>query len=134
MDKWRSTEELSRWEPLPNLPTVLYCESITDTDKGLEILLASDDGETGVRLRFENPMAYQNVNETCRDRTWMENPSRGSTLLIVRNSRWVRWLVEESNSLLDSTVVTHYAIYTPEDCIDVVSRSPPKAELLPRHA
>src|SRR3954468_20046627 len=84
MGPGHSRQELRRWDPLPTtLPAVLYCESLADTEKGLEIVLSSEDRESGVRLTFENPVAYQNVNETYRGRTWVESPSRLSTLHIV---------------------------------------------------
>lgn len=53
-----------------------------------------------------------------------------STLLTVENSIWVPWLVKEACGALQEEKLTHYAIYTPEDCVDVVTEHHPTAEWL----
>lgn len=51
-------------------------------------------------------------------------------MLIVRESRWVAYLVEESGGgILERQKVMHYAIYTGDDCIDVAATIPPTVTL-----
>lgn len=125
----QSFEEVARWEPVAGLPLELYCDSISHDTSGLTITLMARVADARLRLVFESPYAYQNINETFRMRTWVENANRPGTLLTIKNSRWVKWLASESQGLLDEESITHYAIYTEEDCIDVISRFAPKAHL-----
>jgi hypothetical protein len=45
--------------------------------------------------------------------------------MILEGSLWLKWLCEESGGILDDAALTHYAIYTNDDCIDVAARVPP---------
>ena len=84
-----------------------------------------------LRLHFESVIGYRNINESYRLRTWANHDmSRTSPLLIVRNSTWVEWLVKEAGGVLDAAKVTHYAVYTSEDCIDIASEFAPVVEWL----
>jgi len=129
-----TTEEqdtLKPWTPMAGIPEVLFCEALHDDEAGVRIDLAPPGSRTpAVRITFESVIAYQNVNETYRHRTWQRAKGRHPTLLVVENSSWLSWLKHESGGILDDVQLVHYAIYTPEDCIDVASRSPPTIELV----
>lgn len=123
-------ENYEIWKPSPKLPTGrLYCDAVHDDYEGFRILLRSDDQTSGVlRVSFESAVGYQNINESFR----LETLSRlgGGGLFLVRDSSWVKWLKLESGGMLDSKQLVHYAIYTEEDCIDVVSEFPPEVDWL----
>ena len=51
------------------------------------------------------------------------------TFYIVEDSSWIAAIREESPTLVGD-VLTHYAIYTPEDCLDVVSHDDPEVAWL----
>lgn len=51
-------------------------------------------------------------------------------LLTVENSTWVQWLVEEACGVIRAETLVHYAIYTPEDCVDFVTEFPLTVEWL----
>jgi hypothetical protein len=126
-----SAQQFQTWKPIDGVPARLYLEALHDDYGGLRFLLQGED-RTGpvLRLIFESPIGYRNINESYRSRTWASVPEmKGlSTLLIVENSEWVRWLVEEAGGILRAEALTHYAIYTPEDCVDIVTEFPPTAK------
>lgn len=84
-----------------------------------------------LRLVFESPVAYRNINESYRLKTWAILDMKAlPSLLTVENSTWVQWLVEEAYGVIRAETLVHYAIYTPEDCVDVVTEFPPTVEWL----
>ncbi|MEM9174141.1 MAG: hypothetical protein AAGC67_02830 [Myxococcota bacterium] len=64
-------------------------------------------------------------------RTWQADDFSGRpSLLKVNNSSWIRWLRLEAAGMLEDEVLTHYAMFTLEDCIEVVSEFAPSVSWL----
>ena len=129
MDKQR----FRAWHPIDGVPKRLYLEAIHDDYEGLRFLLRGEElASPMLRLAFEPPIAFRNINESYRLKTWAGKATSGDqqSLLEVENSRWIEWLVEEAAGVLDSEELVHYAIYTAEDCIDVVTEIPPRVSWL----
>jgi hypothetical protein len=120
------------WKPVEKIPARLYCEAIHDDAEGLRILLRESDPHGPVlSLRFESVIGYRNVNESYRLRTWLElGNEEVPPLLIVRDSQWIEWLRNEGGETIDWSAVVHYAIFTPEDCIDIATEFPPTVRWL----
>ena len=119
------------WEPLDGLPSTLYLEALHDDYEGLRIVLATANRAAPfLRLVFDSVVAYRNINESYRLATWMATQDRRphASLLRVTNSEWVDWLIRESGGVLSRDTLTHYAIYTPEDCVDIVTQFKPTVE------
>jgi hypothetical protein len=100
---------------------------LRDEDDGLTILITDESGTfPRATIVFGEVVAYRNINESYRLRTWSENDMASlPSLVTVDNSRWVRWLCDESQGTLAPDALVHYAVYTADDCIDVVSRGVP---------
>lgn len=126
-----ANQEYRAWKPIEGLPDDLWVEAIHDDVEGLRFLLRGED-PTGPTLRilFESVIGYRNVNESFRIRTWASVSDIKSlpSLLTVENSRWLSLVVEEAGGVLQPESLTHYAIYTPEDCIDVIAQFPPTVD------
>ena len=124
-------QRFERWEPLSDIPARMYLEALHDDVEGVRMLLrGGDPGGRVLRLSFE-PIAYRNINESHRLGTWASLDMGGMTsLMTLANSSWLRWLVEEAAGVIAAESLTHYAIYTPEDCIDVATSAVPVAEWL----
>jgi hypothetical protein len=120
------------WLPVESIPAELYCEGLHDDYEALRILLRGPESTSAMlRILFPSAIAYRNINESFRSRTWHKaNPPSIPPLATVENSSWVAWLREESGGVLDEVALTHYAVTTPEDCIDVVTEVPPNVEWL----
>lgn len=122
-----SREEFRRWQPHEAIPMRVEITSIRDEQEGLSVVVASEETrEPVVKLVFQDFVAYRNINESFRLRTWNSREMKGSSsLLIIEGSSWLQWLRAESEGVLDTFELTHYAIYTNDDCLDVASRIAP---------
>lgn len=121
------------WNPLENIPAPLYLEAMHDDCEGVRFLLrdGSEDGRV-LRIVFDSPLGYRNVGESYRLKTWEENESfeGHSSLLIVEGSDFLEWFHDKSYNMQTDLPIVHYAIFTPDDCIDVLSTNVPKVEWL----
>ncbi len=127
-----ANEIYKKWLPIEGAPKKLYCEGIHDDYEGLRILLKGEEAQSSIlRLSFDSVFAYRNIDEGYLLRTLnkMDNPGE-STFYIVENSTWIEWFNEESYGTLENSKITHYAIYTPNDCIDLLTEYEPKVEWL----
>jgi len=122
-----NTETFKRWQPDEAIPMRVEITSIRDEDEGLSVVVASKETRKAVaKLVFQEVVGYRNVNESFRIRTWQsQNMRESSSLMIVEDSLWLTWLREESGGVLEEFAVTHYAIYTDDDCVDVAARAVP---------
>lgn len=125
-------ERYRAWSPLEGVPHEVWVEAIHDDYEGFRVLLKGDGNARTLRLTFVAPVAFRNINESFRARTWSDRPAHLGlpSLRLVDRSRWLDWLIEESGGILDAGKLKHYAIYTPEDCIDVVTEFEPAADWL----
>jgi len=125
-----SVQRFRHWVPGRNVPSRMFVESLKDDSEGLHVLLRGEgEGAPTLHLLFEAVVAYRSINESYRLATWrsIESQRPLTTLLIVENSRWVDWLVRESGGVLQAEQLTHFAIYSLEDCIDIVTEFEPDA-------
>jgi hypothetical protein len=68
-----------------------------------------------------------------RLRTWGElDMAQLPSLLTVEDSCWIEWFRTEAAGAFDPVKVIHYAVFTPEDCIEIVSEFPPLVEWVVR--
>ncbi len=122
----------TKWEPLPEISSHLTCEGLHDDYEGFRILLKGTEPDSlTLRITFDPALAYRNVDEGDLLQTISEIKSPGeSSLFIVKNSSWKKWFNEESSGLHNDDDIIHYAIYTADDCIDVLSAFAPNVEWL----
>lgn len=120
----------STWVPLNELQGRVIVERIVDSDIGLEIFVHLSKTDSKFRLLFDPYIAYKNMDESYRAKTFDRNGGFDSSLNIVRNSSWLEWLHVESQGYYIENNITHYAIITDADCIDVLSQFEPEIEAL----
>lgn len=123
-----SAEAYETWIPLPDLASRLNLAGLSHTDEGVRLLLQHQVGEGRILpLLFESPVAYRNINESYRIRTWNRlGEAERSSLQRVHHSEWVEWLRREAGGVLDAVTLHHYAIFTDEDCVEIVTEFPPR--------
>ncbi len=121
-----------KWEPVSGIDKSLTCESLHDDYEGFRIILKGrGKGSDLLRITFESPLAYMNINESNRLKTVNETVNISEfSLFIVENSSWVKWFNKESFDLHEMNKVIHYGMYTLEDCIDVLSDTEPFVDWL----
>ncbi len=121
-----------KWTPLESIPDRLHCEAIHDDYEGFRILLRGEEANSRtLRLVFESPLAYRNIDEGSLLRTLnLIKDREKSSLYIVGNSPWVKWFHEESLGIYEGRKLIHYALITANDCIDVLTEFEPQVEWL----
>lgn len=95
-----------------------------ECDGRIEIILGDKSGDVA-KVEFDSYIAFRNIDESFRLRTWNDHtgfPGTYENLGVVENSKWCKWLVEESCGVLSFDTLTHYTIYTGMDCIDIVAQ------------
>lgn len=126
-----TSEEYLVWAPLDDIPLSLIFVSLHDEATGVRVILGTEEPEPRLlQVTFRTPIGYRVINESHRTRTWLQlaGSKRGSSLLVVRHSMWVEWLVAESSGAQDAADLRHFAIFTADECVDVVCVSQPMAE------
>ena len=122
-----------RWNPIDHSRKwlSLSCEGLRDDREGLRIVLnggrsTSADGRR-FRVHFDRPLAYRNIDEGNRLMTGGDHADfeEAEGLYRVEHSRWTRWFVEESAQTHAADEITHFAIVTIADWIDVLSKTEP---------
>lgn len=125
-------DQYKKWLPLDSIPSRLYCEGIHDDYEGFRIIVRGEgDDSSLLRISFDVALAYRNVDEGDLVQTIQLRPELGSfSLFVVENSSWVEWFESESCGLHSRKNIVHYAIYTSNDCIDVLSEFEPFVDWL----
>ncbi|MCI5141352.1 MAG: hypothetical protein D3909_06440 [Candidatus Electrothrix sp. ATG1] len=84
-----------------------------------------------LRITFDPALTYRNIDEgsLLRSLEWADGQAN-YPLFIVENSDWVEWFHKESCGTYEESNIIHYAIITPNDCIDILAEFEPKAEWL----
>lgn len=123
-------QEYRRWDLLPDLTSETIINRVVDDFDGLRIDLRVTDNKHSILLQlwFESYVAYRNINESFRSRTWedIEFERWSANLYLIEKSRWLAWLKEEAGGVLDYVNLKHYAIYTNEDCFEVATEFEPE--------
>jgi hypothetical protein len=84
-----------------------------------------------LRITFESYFAYRNLDEGDLLRTLPTILHLGeSSPFVVDNSEFMNWFNHESVGRYADMVMTHYAIYTSNDCIDMLADAEPLVEWL----
>ena len=123
------------WKPLPDLPDNMYIEAIYDDNKGVRIILGCDQFKDRVlKVEIVDKISYRNTDESFMLKVWdsMNKEDLGKTFYVVKNSSYIDFFKEMTFNLHDDWDIEHYAIYTTEDCIDILSINEPVAEWQPR--
>lgn len=125
------SQVLERWMPFDKSGGALLLDGLIDAgDEDFRLLFhsASHPGRRFSLRWRERPHAYRNIDERFRLRLWDELHTDGHLFWIMRNSTWVGEFHQDSHQVRSDLTLVHYAIYTGDDCIDVLSVSPPIAE------
>ncbi len=122
------------WLPLEDFPSSMYIEAIHDDYEGFRILLRGESPASKMlRVTFEDYLSYRNTDESYLLKVWHSNKKEvlGKVFYTVANSSYVDFFCEMTGGFYPDLKLTHYAIYTVSDCIDVISTVPPTVGWLP---
>lgn len=120
----------SIWQPIQELKGRVLINRIEDTDDGLAIYIHHSKSKKKFKILFDPYVAYRNMDESYRARTFSESGGFENSLNTVKNSSWLEWLHAESQGYYQGDDIIHYSIITDADCIDVLSEVEPEIEAL----
>lgn len=121
------TQVFEIWEPASGSNTKMLLEKLTDDDNGLTLWLKSMPDERKLCVKFDAHVAYRNMDESFRPKTFDVTEGFQFSLYRVRHSRWLDWFHTESLNYYKDVNYVHYAIFTSADCVDVLSEFPPES-------
>ena len=118
-------ERFRKWEPIAGLPSgQSRIVELRDNADGLAITIGFDQPvPRELTVHFAAPLAHRRSSFEVFIRIWsMEIPHPWYT---VENSRWIRWLHEESFGQFASASLAHYVITTSRDFIEILAPETP---------
>ena len=123
-----------KWEPISELPDEIFIEGLHNDYEGFRILLkGSDDQARMLRITYDPVLAYRGVDEgdLISYKRFDEDSNLGRWgFFIVKSSDYLEWFLHLSQGIHENESIVHYAIYTPNDCLDILSAYPPEVEWL----
>ena len=124
------TNIYSTWQPIPELIGRVVVHKIEDTDEGLVIYIHLSKVKKQFKILFDSYVAYRNMDESYRSRTFSEHGGFENSLSKVESSSWLEWLHAESLGYYLGRDIKHFSIVTDADCIDVLSEFEPEIEIM----
>ena len=118
---------------MDGIPNDLSVEGIHDDFEGFRILLKGGSNDSKIlRISFDFYLSYRNTDESYLSKIWCSlKDTDGGNLYTVLNSSYLEYLNETSAGLFpEKWTITHYAIYTTDDCLDVLAYQDPVVEWL----
>ena len=123
------SEVYKEWSLLPEVSGKVLIDKLEDSEEGLTISLRFPSYSTlhgqKVQLLFDSYVAYRNMDESYRARTFDVAGGFKGSLYLVEGSSWLKWLHKESLGIYQDDLINHYSIITEADCIDVLSEYKP---------
>ncbi len=121
-----------KWNPIEfDIP--LNVEVIHDDYEGFRILMKGNEVDSKMlKIAFENPLMYQNINESYKLKIWegLSKEISGNIFYKIDDSELVDSFNENSLNAYSNWDIIHFAFYTYQDCIDVLSITDPIIEWL----
>jgi hypothetical protein len=117
-----------RWNPLPARERRrLYCEAVHDDWEGFRIWLRPDTAGPMLIVTSHGVQFYACSNESKRLATIANQAPLDfpHAFWIVEDSALLAEFHRQSCSTTDDLKITHYAILSASDCVDVLALEPP---------
>lgn len=109
----------NKWMPNKSLSRKYYVDKIFDEDR-LEIYLSDDKGQSIIVIWDCIVESYICTEEVNRSKNYNRLTSEW-TFFEIYNSKYIAWLVEESNIILDTNGLKHICIVSANSVIDVIA-------------
>jgi hypothetical protein len=124
-------EAYEPWLPFPDAAQLVSIEGVVDCgDVPFRVLIRQRHAPVVYRLQWDSrPHAYRNIDEGYRLQLWRRFTPGTNPFWIVRHSNWLEEFRREAGGVCDDLALSHYAIYTDDDCLDILSTFPPTCAL-----
>lgn len=128
IDNTQSKGQVKQWSVLSPTPKIDYFVGLQQDEANLSIYLRPVDFEGRyLKVSFDNALSCRNSQEGV----WFNSVDPidkelwGATFYVVQESAFVRQFHEYSSRAFDDWNITHYAIFTSNFCVDVLSSEEP---------
>ncbi len=132
LDNVMNKNLFKRWVPLENIPNEIYLEELYQIDGNLILRLKGSDEEGDIlEVVFDAALVYRNIDEgdlLFYNRLDEEDNFETWGFFIIEDSDYLAWFELTSQGIYKGKVINHYAIYTPNDCLDILSVYPPQVQ------
>ena len=119
------------WNPVPDLPEEFFIEANYDDYEGFRVLCRGREPDDRMfRIQCDYMRSYR-VTEEGSFLKYERNevkPLRTYGLFLIENSEYLDWFKIADQGINGD--VKHYAIYCPNQCIDILSKREPIVEWL----
>ncbi|WP_017324955.1 hypothetical protein [Synechococcus sp. PCC 7336] len=117
------------WKPLFGLPAVMQLETLHHGYEGLKLILTPlDESDRKLEILFDPALTYRNIDEgdlLFYNRVDGENNLGRWGFFTVEDSDYLKWFNHVSQGIYEDKEIIQYSIYTPNDCLDILSAYPP---------
>lgn len=140
--KMNTEEKIYPWKPIEGLAGKYNLQSVIDDLESFRIFLSrDDDAKKGVIIKFRGTRSYRISDELLSMHLLQvpiedyEDPIAREEILCwaffkVINSEYLKWASYQSNGVSDSLNLTHYAIWTEDTTLEILSWVAPQVEFI----
>ena len=116
-----------KWSPIDDLPFPLDLDEFCKNENGLSIFLNSEDHtEKILHIHFSVYESFREIGEEFKTKFWHEvEIEEDYAFFIVENSEWLETFHAEAENHFRDFPLQHYAIWTTENWIDILSSEKP---------
>jgi hypothetical protein len=124
------SEKYLKWYPIEAIPFLLDLEELRRDQNGLSILLNSEDHmDKFLHIQFSECEALREIDDEFLTKFWHDvDIEEDYPLFIVEDSDWLEWFHLGSENNFRDLPIQHYAIWTTENWIDILSSSKPQVQ------
>jgi len=116
------------WFSVEDINGHFYLEELRDDSKVLKIILKNDETGDFLHISFDGALTYRTIDEGYLLKS-LCNLKGG--FFKVLESDYLKWFHSETLGIMkDDENIVHYGIYTPNECVDVISQTQPQVEWL----
>lgn len=123
---------LRKWDVGYSIKNTFVEKFFDDYDGKTILLKGKNESSPTIKVFFEDAISYRNTDESFLIKIWNDTPSEilGHTFYIINHSTFIDSFHELTYGLYKNWEITHYAFYTNQDCIDVLSHFPPSISIV----
>jgi hypothetical protein len=121
-----------KWEPVSDIPEKLFLEALHDDYEGFRLLFkGKSNNDKTLRVTFKTTLVYRNIDEGDIVETLKNSDGLSHwCLYTLENSDLIEFFHKQNYGSYKSSKILHYAFYTPNDCVEILSEFPPQVEWL----
>ena len=132
-------EKWIKWEPIANLAPKYDMESISDNNNELIVILSEIKNKKNIlKIIFDHSAwSFKVADESFRIKTITDLSKKYGgefygkwTFFKIENSKYLSWLSEESETIINDLKTTHFALITDDSLIDIIASYEPTFELI----